>query len=95
MRDSAFSGIRDVADRMLTMIDVALSSPPAEPVTMSDIDTLSSGLLLRELAKRIRVNRHTEKTCSRCKTYPARARGLCVKCYKKAYRRGEIHNASR
>lgn len=94
--DSSFSAVRDVAIRMRTAIDNALSSPKAVPEPQaSDPASLPTNLLLREISRRLRVQRLVPKMCSRCKKNRSRARGLCVRCYKKAYRRGEIQNARR
>lgn len=96
IRDCSLSSCaRDAAQRMLVLVDSALAVTAEPVVRMScrhDMADIPSAALLGELAKRMRAVR-VRQWCSVCKTNPVRARGLCQRCYKKAYRRGEIKNA--
>lgn len=95
LRDSAFGGIREVAKRMLSVIDTALlSTPEVEPVQQVTIRPnlvdFTTDRLLRELARRTQIPENVHRLCARCHRMPRRARGLCVRCYKQGYRRGEF-----
>lgn len=90
MRDSALVSVRSAAERMLAVIDSVLTAPPPELPTMPQPAVLSNSDLMRELTKRLQAPRHLRKVCSKCNNMPSRARGLCKRCYKRAYRRGEL-----
>lgn len=95
LRDCAFGGIREVAKRMLSVIDAALlSTPEIEAVVKVDVRTylldITTDKLLREIARRTNVPEIVHSLCSRCHRQPRRARGLCIRCYKQGYRRGEF-----
>ena len=89
LRDIACSGAKDTAIRMIDSIDVALMIP-IEVKPSQAIDAIPSWVLLDELRRRMRVDRHTKKICTQCKNEPSRAHGLCMKCYKKERRKGKF-----
>lgn len=93
MRDSAFPDVREAANRMLALIDGALSLGPPRAIEAAEVAGIPPDVLIREMRRLMCQVKREQKMCSRCHKRPARARGICKACYKKAYRRGEFGNA--
>lgn len=88
--DCAFGGVREIGKRMLEAIDEELSKPVERAAVSMDLSVVTTVQLLDELKVRLREVRERNNVCFQCGKAPVRARGLCKKCYKKAYVAGAI-----